>query len=143
MALAAVTLTGLSAGVAFANLLELPNKMKLSAENYLWVQQTLYEGFGQIVGPIELGAFLSAIAFTILVRKQRLSCRFGGVAAICIAAALVIWRLHNGPVNAVVDAWTLDSIPSDWSTYRNRWEYAHAARAGLYMLGLSALILAV
>ena len=140
LAFFAVGLTGVSAGVAFAHLLELPNKMKLSADNYLQVQQTLYEGFGQILGPIELGAGLSAIALTVLWRKQPLPFRFGVAASICIATALAIWQFHNGPVNTEVDGWTLSSLPTNWMTYRDRWEYAHAARAGFYILGLSALI---
>lgn len=141
--LIAIVLTGLSAGVAFAHLLELPNKMQLSATDYLLVQQRLYEGFGQVLGPIELGALLSAIAFTILSRKHRLSFRLGAAGAACIAAALVVWQLHNGPANEAVDAWRVDSLPANWRIYRDRWEYAHAARAGLYILGLGVLILAV
>ncbi|MBE9077760.1 DUF1772 domain-containing protein [Romeria aff. gracilis LEGE 07310] len=117
--------------------------MQLSAANYLLVQQRLYDGFGQVLGPIEMGSLLSVIGFTFLVRKRGLVCRLGAAASVCITAALVIWQLHNGPVNAAVNTWTIGSIPTNWMTYRDRWEYAHAARAGLYTLGFTALVLAV
>jgi len=143
VAVIAVVTTGLSAGVALAHLLELPNKMLLAAEDYLWVQQRLYEGFGRVLGPIEAIAFLSAIAFTVLIRNQRLSLLWSLLASIGIALALVIWQWHNGPVNTAVATWTVETLPTDWMTYRDRWEYAHAVRAGLYTLSLGALTLAV
>lgn len=142
LAFTAIVSTGLSAGVAFAHLLELPNKMSLSAENYLWVQQRLYEGFGQVLGPIEVVAFLSAISVTVLLRKQRHSFRWSLLASVCISLALIVWQLHNGPVNISVETWTIDNLPANWMTYRDRWEYAHAVRAGLYTLALSTLTLA-
>lgn len=143
LAFTTIVSTGLSAGVAFAHLLELPNKMSLSAENYLWVQQSLYEGFGQVLGPIEVVAFLSAIAVTVLLRKQRHSFRWSLLASICISLALIVWQLHNGPVNTSVETWTVDALPANWMTYRARWEYAHAARFGLYLLGFSASLMSV
>jgi uncharacterized membrane protein len=138
-----VLLTGLSAGAALAHLLKLPNKMPLSAAEYLWVQQHLYSGFGRVLGPVELGAFLSALALTTLLRKHRLAFLLGLAASICSAVALIIWQLHNDPVNAAVAAWTIDTLPPDWVIYRDRWEYAHAARAGLYTLSLGIWVLAV
>ena len=60
---------------------------------------------------------------------------------ICLAVAQLIWLLHNGPVNQVVDSWTATAMPSDWMTYRDRWEYAHATRAILYTVGFGALTL--
>lgn len=139
----ALLLTGLSAGVAEAHLLELPNKMSLKAQNYLFVQQHLYQGFGRVVGPIELGAFLAAIATVVLVRRRRVPFLLTLFAAICLAVALVVWQLYNGPVNQAVDSWTITTMPSNWMTYRDRWEYAHAVRAMLYTIGLGALTLSV
>jgi hypothetical protein len=61
----------------------------------------------------------------------------------CLIAAQVVWQLHNGPVNQAVDSWTVATMPSDWMTYRDRWEYAHATRAGLHTVSLGALILSM
>lgn len=139
----ALLLTGLSAGVAFTHLLELPNKMSLSAQNYLLVQQHLYQGFGRVIGPIEVGAFLAAIAIVVLVRRRRVTFLLTLFAVICLAIALVVWEIYNGSVNQTVDSWTIETMPSNWVTYRNRWEYAHAARAILYTFGFSALTLSM
>jgi hypothetical protein len=77
------------------------------------------------------------------VRKQRLPFFLTLSAVICALVAQVIWQLHNGPVNQAVDSWTLSSMPSNWTNYRDRWEYAHAVRAGLYSVSLITLILSL
>lgn len=139
----ALLLTGLSAGVAFAHLLELPNKMVLSAQDYLVVQQHIYNGFGRVVGPIETFALFAALIVGVLVRKRRIPFLLTLFAIICLAASLLVWQLHNGPVNQAVDSWTAATMPLDWMIYRNRWEYAHATRAGLYTISLSMFILSI
>lgn len=140
---AALLLTGLSAGIAFAHLLKLPNKMILSAQDYLLVQQHIYNGWGRVVGPIETYALLAAIVVGVLTRKLCVSFLLTLFAVMCLIAAQVVWQLHNGPVNQAVDSWTVATMPSDWITYRDRWEYAHATRTGLHTVGLGALILSM
>lgn len=135
--------TGLSAGVALSHLLELPNKMPLEARDYLLVQQHLYEGFGRVVGSIELVAFLATVVVVVLVRRRRIPFLLTLFALMCLAIAQVVWQLHNGPVNQAVDTWTATTMPSNWMTYRDRWEYAHAARAMLYTVGFGAIALCV
>lgn len=110
---------------------------------FLFVQQHIYEGWGRVVGPLELYGLIAAIAVGILVRKQRLPFFLTLSAVICALVAQVIWQLHNGPVNQAVDSWTLSSMPSNWTNYRDRWEYAHAVRAGLYSVSLITLILSL
>ncbi len=44
---------GIAAGIAFAHALEWPNKALLNAGQYLFIQQHLYQGFGNRAGPVE------------------------------------------------------------------------------------------
>lgn len=90
-----------------------------------------------------ISGFSVAIAVTVLLRKQRHSFRWSLLASICISLALIIWQLHNDPVNTAVETWTVDALPANWMTYRARWEYAHAARFGLYLLGFGASLMSV
>jgi uncharacterized membrane protein YedE/YeeE len=136
----AILTTGLAAGIASAHFLELPNKMILSAQEYLLVQQHLYEGFGRIVGSIEIIALLSTVVIAVLVRGQRQRLLLSLLASVFTVAALIIWQLNNGPVNEAVDSWTIGSMPPDWTVFRDRWEYAHALRAVLFTIALSVLI---
>lgn len=139
----ALLLSGLSAGVSLAHLLELPNKIAFSAQDYLLVQQHIYEGFGRVIGVVEPVALLGTLVTAVLVRRRRVPFLLTLFALVGFVAAQVVWQLHNGPVNQAVDSWTVATMPLDWMTYRDLWEYAHATRAVLYTVGLGALILSV
>ncbi len=82
--------------------------------------------------PIETHALLAAIVVGVLTRKWRVSFLLTLSAVMCLIAAQVVWQLHNGPVNQAVDPWTVATMPSNWMTSRDPWEYAHATRAGLH-----------
>ena len=55
----ALLLAALIAGVTFCHVLELPNKLTLSASTWLQVQQVLYRGFGPKAGLLEVAAAVS------------------------------------------------------------------------------------
>ncbi len=134
-------LTALAAGIAFCHALELPNKMALPASTWLQVQKVLYNGFGQILGPVEYGALVTTLVVLFLVRKRRMAFRLTLLASVLIVAGLVVWASFVGPANFRVDAAT--SVPPDWMQVRDRWEYGHATRAVLFVVGLVALLLSV
>jgi hypothetical protein len=46
----------------------------------------------------------------------------------------------NAPVNAAFAAWTAETLPPDWPTYRLRWEVGHAASFVLAFLAFVALL---
>lgn len=139
--LISLLLMSLAAGVAFCHALELPNKMALPASTWLDVQKVLYNGFGRIIGSVEYGALVATLVVLFLVRKRRSVFVLTVVAALCIATALIVWTSFVGPANLRVDAAT--SVPPDWTQVRDQWEYGHAARAALFVVGLVALILSV
>jgi hypothetical protein len=53
---------------------------------------------------------------------------------------IAVFFLLNAPVNTAVAAWTSTTLPSDWATYRLRWEAGHAIAALLALIGLATLI---
>jgi len=63
---------------------------------------------------------------------------------ICLALAFfVVWLGFTNPVNAETAKWTASSIPPDWSRWRSQWEYSHAARFVLHLIGFSALLISL
>lgn len=52
-------------------------------------------------------------------------------------AAFWVWV---APVNEAMAPLTPETLPADWMDLRNQWEYAHAARALLQLVGLGALV---
>jgi Domain of unknown function (DUF1772) len=140
-----IMLTALSMGMSFCHLLELPPRV-FYFDAQLWITVTtkgLYYLFGTVGAVIEVGSVISAIVLVFLVRKRGLAFRFTLGGAILVILALVLWFVFIAPVNAELAKWTATSFPSDWTRYRNQWEYTHATNAIIKIIGMSLLLLSV
>jgi hypothetical protein len=124
---------------AMAHLLELPNKMTLSREEYLTVQQ-IYRGWA-LLGIVIFGALFATLVLMILVRHNRRIFTLTLVAFLCIAGSLAVFFTFTYPTNQVTSNWT--HLPENWFELRRQWEYSHATGAGLYLIALIALLSSV
>ena len=131
--------TALALGAGLAHALELPNKLKLSREDYLTVQQ-LYRGWERL-GIVEAIALLSTLILMIMVRDDPRGFGLTLVALLCTTTTLMIFFLFTLPANQRTNQWT--ELPANWLALRPQWEYSHAARAGLFLIALIMLILSV
>src|SRR6266536_556584 len=120
-----------------AHLLELPNKINLSREDYLKVQQ-IYRGWA-LLGFVVVGALLSTLALTITVRHERTAFILALIAFLCIAGTQVIFWIYTYPANQATNNWTM--LPENWAELRRRWEYSHATSAVLNLVAIVMLIL--
>ena len=124
---------------ALAHLLELPNKMGMSRDEYLVAQQ-IYRGWWML-GVFVFGALLSTLALTIMVRRRPAELRPALTAFLCIIAAQAIFWTFTYPANQQTVNWTL--LPDNWEELRRQWEYSHAAGALLNLAALICVIIAV
>jgi ABC-type cobalamin transport system permease subunit len=124
---------------ALAHLLELPNKIGMSRDNYLIVQQ-IYRGWA-LLGIVVLGALLSTLILTILVRKKPDQFALSLIAFLCIVATQAVFWTFTFPANQQTSNWTV--LPEKWETLRIQWEYSHAASAVLNLIAFIALALLV
>jgi hypothetical protein len=116
-----------------AHLAELANKMRLSGAEYQIVQQ-IYRGWA-LFGIIVAGALASALALTIALRHHRTAFKPALVALLCIVGTQVVFWTFTFPVNQTTVNWTV--LPSNWHELRVRWEYSHAASAGLNLAAVT------
>jgi hypothetical protein len=124
-----------------AHVLELPNKLALGGGLWLAVQQHLYRGWGPFLGgPAEIGALVTAAALLFVRRSDSRTRRLTAIATAAYGAMIVAFFAFNAPVNAAVRGWTPTTLPSDWPTYRLRWETGHALAALLAVIGLAAMV---
>jgi hypothetical protein len=72
-------------------------------------------------------------------RQPSRSSRLTVVAAGCLAVAHGLFWSVVQPANVEMMRWPLDAIPQGWVSWRNRWEYGHALRAGRVTTALAAL----
>jgi hypothetical protein len=137
LAIALLT-TAIALGGALAHLFELPNKIKLSRDDY-FVVQAIYRGWSELAVVLAF-QFLSMIAVIVLARHDRNVRALVAVALICLIAAQVLFWTFTYPANVATDNWT--TIPVHWESLRKNWEYSHAAGAICQLAGMSALVLA-
>jgi len=124
---------------ALAHLLELPNKMGLSRDEYLVVQQ-IYRGWA-LLGIVVFGALLSTLALAIAVRKRVGEFGPALTAFLCIAGTQAVFWIFTFPMNQQTANWTI--LPDAWAALRMQWEYSHAASAILNLAALIAVIISV
>lgn len=139
-------LVALFMGLEFAHTLELPAKMQYEGALYLRIQNSLYQYFGA-PGPgafITVGAVLSAIAITVLVRKHRPAFWWTLAGTVCLIVAFpLIYFLRIEPVNIIIEQANVRAIPTNWEQLRNQWEYAHATNFVFVLAGFMAVVISV
>jgi hypothetical protein len=138
-----IMFTALSMGMALCHLLEMPAKMTYDGTLWLTLLQTLYGAFGTIGALIEVGAVVTAVVLTFLVRHRRPAFGWTFVGALCLVAAHLAWWIWVAPVNATMAPLTPETLTADWMRLRDQWEYTHAARAVLQIIALAALVFSI
>ena len=137
-----ILLVSLSMAMAFCYLPQLP--LRMSYNGAQWVTtQSRYQLFGTVGTLIEVGALLLTTVLLLAVWRRRPAFQWTLFGTVCLFVAHGAWGMFIAPVNAEIATWTLGTIPADWTWRRSQWEYTHAARAILEILGLSALVLSI
>ncbi len=135
----ALMLTAIAMGLALAHLFELPNKIDISAADYLVVQRN-YDNWS-LIGLVVPLAFLSVLALTLALRGTGAPFALALIALLLLTAELLAFWGFIFPVNQATENWT--KLPDHWKDLRAQWEYAHAIRAFLYVLALGMLLMSV
>jgi hypothetical protein len=117
-------LVALTLGMTFCHVMEIPGKLRLDGAAWLTVQQTLYVAFGVVGAAIELLSILLTWVMAVQVRQHRLAFAWTVAAGLCVTAGLVVWFAVVAPVNAALSGWTPETMPADWTRFRDRWESA-------------------
>jgi len=135
----ALLASALLLGPALAHAFELSNKIGLPREEYFIVQQ-IYRGWAgfSVVLVLQVIALLTA-AF--LARRERRVLIPTVLAILFVLGAQVLFWAYTYPANAATVNWTVQT--DNWMRLRRMWEYSHLAGAGLQVLAMACLIVAV
>ena len=57
--------------------------------------------------------------------------------------AIALWWVLIYPVNVELAKWVNGTVPADWTSYRARWEWGHAAISLVELAGFGALVASV
>lgn len=134
----ALLATALALGGALAHVLELPNKIGMSRDDYFIVQR-IYLGWNRLAYLllIELSGMLAVI---FLYRAQPNVLWPTVIALSCLVAAQVMFWVFTSPTNQATSNWS--QRPANWETLRWQWEYSHLAGAAFQTFAMAALIVA-
>ena len=158
-----VILVAVAMALALAHALELPGKMRLDKETYYAMQPIYYPGFTIGGGIGEAGGTISTIILLFLTPLGSTRFWLTLLALLGLVGMQAVYWLFTHPVNKFwVEGENLDRFSSrffafgasrsrlenqtrspDWTELRDRWEYSHVARAGLALLSLIALVIAI
>src|ERR1700754_1437832 len=130
---------GLALAPGLAHVLQMPHKMALSGEDYLRVQH-LYAGWSWL-GVVVMGALVSTFLLTVLIRERLRQFVLACIALGSVFVTQVIFWTFTFPVNQQTQNWT--TLPVNWMTLRERWEYSHATAAVFDLIAFIAVVLAV
>lgn len=142
-----ILFVALSMSMAVCHLLEMP--VRLGYAPALWSRVTNIEGTYRLFGPpvgavLEGGAWILAVVLAFLSRmKRRAVFYLVLLGVLCMVLTQVAWWTFVFPVNNQMVDWTPTSLPADFAALRNQWEYTHAARAVLQIIGLGAIVWSV
>jgi hypothetical protein len=141
---ATILLVATLATMTFSHLWQLPTRMSYSPG--IWFSTLdLYEQLGpQGPGPsIEVSALFFSLVLVPMVWHRSPAFGLSLFAALVLLISFAAWWMFVYPLNLQLQTWTDVTIPADWSVYRVRWEYAHAARALCSLIALAALVWSV
>jgi len=134
-----------SLSLSMTHLLELPQRMQFDQQ--LWVRVTVFENvyklFGSVGAAFEITAILTAMVLAFLVRRRGSTFYWALGGAIFLVLAFISWIMFVAPMNAEFAKWLTNPVPTDWTRYRDQWEYAHAVNTLIKIIGLSLLVISV
>lgn len=110
---------------------------------YLEVHQGAVRGLDMLLPVQGILAIVIVVALAIGARHDRRQLVLLIAAAFLLAAAGLITRLGNQPINGLVMSWTAETLPADWEALRDGWRNLHLLRtistmAALLLLSIAA-----
>ena len=125
----------LALGAGLAHAYELPNKMRLSRDEY-FIAQKAYRGWA-LLGFVVLVQLASTGTVALLYRGVDGIAGASLFALLTIIAGQLIFWIVTFPVNRMTEQW--NRMPVNWEQLRRRWEYSHLSSALFQLAGFAAL----
>jgi uncharacterized membrane protein len=117
----------------------------ITPQGFLEIGHTMIANLGMPMSLLLPAALLSSVVVLFGFFRQR---QFGAfylalAGLLLLLAALGITLSVNVPIDAEIDQWRIDTLPLNWTTIRDRWQFYHTIRTFLSLAGLSFAIASV
>ena len=86
----------------------------------------------------------SVVVLILLFRRKRIAAFYLAMAGLLLmVAALTITLAVNVPIDVLINQWTVNTLPGDWTAIRDRWQFFHTIRTFASVGGLGFAIASV
>lgn len=130
-----IILAALLAGASFGILVGF-NPMHYSASTYIEQQKNLVLSLNTLMVSLVIITTLVTIVSAFLQRRNKTVFITLLVAAAFFASCIFISRLGNLPIQNEMLTWNADSIPGNWTMFREKWWSFHVMRTVAELMAL-------
>lgn len=134
-------LTALLVGAMFGIWLGF-NPAALSYSAFVEMQQNSIRALNVSLPILGLACIVLTAALAALTKTDKRARWLLVIAVLCLAAAGLITRFANQPINAVVMSWNAQAPASNWAELRDTWWHWHTLRTVVAIAGLAFALLA-
>jgi hypothetical protein len=139
-AFVAVLFSGMFAGFLVTVMVVEATLRSYGAGVYTQVRLIELGHLDELATALLLPSILAAVVLTVTVIRRPGSGRWVALTAVAfLMVTLLISVLISVPINTDQLSWTVSNPPGDWSSVRDRWQLAHAARTTTAVLAFALL----
>jgi uncharacterized membrane protein len=141
--LVSVMLFALVTGAFWGTWFSLSRSMDaVTPTTFLEVGKIMIANLGRPMSLLMPGAILSAVPIMYVLYRRNESPAFvlATAAVALMLAAMTVTLVVNVPLDNRFAEWTLATLPPDWDSVRDRWEFYHGVRTVLSLAALSCLV---
>jgi hypothetical protein len=131
---------------SFSYIIALSNVQRnLEAPTYIEVRKLLDKNFRKKYSLVVYLVLVSSTLLTVLCSVQPDCMLFvtSFIAWLLLIVDVLLTLKGNMPINKIINTWTEDNYPADWSTYRTKWLTVFQKRQIATILGFLSLLLGV
>ena len=116
------------------------NPKTFSASTYIEQQQGAIRGLNTMMPALGLGTVLLTLFSAFQQKDDKSTVLQLLTASVLLIGSGLITRFGNQPINSMVMTWTADSMPADWTAWRDRWWSFHIIRTLASLLALLLIV---
>lgn len=117
----------------------------ITPSTFLEVGHTMIANLADPMAVLMPAALITAVPALVglyrLRRRASFALMLAGAGLLVVALAITL--SVNVPIDYAIQRWTVDTLPADWTSVRNRWEAYHAARTFISLAGFGSALAAV
>jgi uncharacterized membrane protein YedE/YeeE len=133
-----IILAALLAGVSFGIWIGF-NPLASSPSTYLEQQQNTIRSLSVLMTSLVVIALIITIISAFLQKNNKVVFITLLIASTCFLACILISALGNKPIDKLIMTWTNDTLPKDWTTFRDKWWSLHILRTIAELIALALI----